>query len=505
MLWRGVPPTEKASSLFRWGVRRANTLTLLATALFLPPLTACSLLPSATPDQPEAFGTSASPDEDVHAVASEWWQELDDPVLSRVLGAALESNFDLQEGIARVDQARAQARVASSVRLPAIRPSVGQDDTTAPANTGLGAQLDEFGLGPDTFEQFGFEAPERIDLATYSIAAGFSYTVDVWGRDGKAAGAAGARSEAAEWDLQAVRMGVLTETAATYLEVVDLRHQVRLAGEASALLQEWEEHAKSQYVGGLADAHSFYSVQQAARNAKSELPRMEARLADAEARLWILVGDYRADLAGLLPETLAPQPSQSPVPREVAADVLMQRPDVRAAEERVLAARLTVGTRKAELLPALSLSGSIGLTSAESGTWFEPDQWFRNLTANVLSPVLQRGRLLGNVEVAEAELNAAVAGYGRSVLTATHEVESALAGLAASHERLELLASHHEAARAEASLRQRRYTSGLDGYAATLHATRLALTAESNHAGGIRDAALARLALHHAVGGAWTE
>ena len=102
-----------------------------------------------------------------------------------------------------------------------------------------------------------------------------------------------------------------------------------------------------------------------------------------------------------------------------------------------------------------------------------------------------------------AELNAAVAGYGRSVLTATQEVESALARLAASHDRLELLASHQEAAQAEASLRQRRYTSGLDDYAATLHASRLALTAESNHAGALRDAALARLALHHAVGGAW--
>lgn len=452
-----------------------------------------------------ASDSAALPSADSSGEATAWWQGFDDPVLSQVLGAALESNFDLQEGIARVDQARAQARVASSARLPAIRPKVGQDDTTAPANTGLGAQLDEFGLGADTFEQFGFEAPERIDLATYSIAAGFSYTFDVWGQGGKAAGAAGARSEAAEWDLHAVRMGVLTETAATYLEVVDLRHQVRLAGEASALLQEWEEHARSQYVSGLADAHRFYSVQQAVRNAKGELPRLEARLADAEARLWILVGDYRADLAALLPETLALKPWQSPVPSEVAADVLMQRPDVRAAEERVLAARLTVGTRQAELLPALSLSGSIGLTSAESGTWFEPDQWFRNLTANVLSPVLQRGRLLGNVEVAEAELNAAVAGYGRSVLAATHEVESALAGLAASHDRLALLASHREAARADASLRQRRYTSGLDDYVATLHASRLALTAESNHASGIRDAALARLALHHAVGGTWTD
>ena len=449
--------------------------------------------------------STASPPAHPSAEATAWWQEFDDPVLSQVLGAALESNFDIQEGIARVDQARAQARVASSARLPAVRPFVGQDDVRAPANTGLGAQLDEFGLGPDTFEQLGFRAPERIDLATYSVAAGFSYTVDVWGQGRQAAGAAGARSEAAKWDLQAVHMGVLTETAATYLEAVDLRHQVHLATQASTLLQEWERHAKSQYVSGLADAHSFYSVQQAARNAESELPRMEARLADAEARLWILVGDYRADLAAILPEALPAAQWQSQVPSEVAADVLVQRPDVRGAQERVTAARLTVGARKAELLPALSLSGSIGLTSAESGTWFEPDQWFRNLTANVLSPVLQRGRLLGNVDVAEAELAAAVAGYGRSVLTATHEVESALAGLRASYDRLELLASHKEAVRAEALLRQRRYAAGLDDYVATLHASRLALTAESNHASGLREAALARLALHHAVGGAFPD
>ena len=116
--------------------------------------------------------STASPPAHPSAEATAWWQEFDDPVLSQVLGAALESNFDIQEGIARVDQARAQARVASSARLPAVRPFVGQDDVRAPANTGLGAQLDEFGLGPDTFEQLGFRAPERIDLAMYSVAAG---------------------------------------------------------------------------------------------------------------------------------------------------------------------------------------------------------------------------------------------------------------------------------------------------------------------------------------------
>ena len=491
------PPSNKGRTLGRW---RATGFGLLVAPLFA----ACSLLPGAEPEQGVALDASRANSDDAAHSSGEWWREFDDPVLDRIIAATLESSFDLDQAVARVEQARARLRVAKGIQLPAIQPTIGQDDVRMPTNAGLGAQLDAAGLDQGALEELGFLTPDRMDLETYSVGAQFSYEVDFWGRDRKTALAAEADSLAADWEFETARIGVLAQTVATYLEVVDLRHQRRLATKSAELAEEWEWLAAERYAGGLVPAQAFHEVQRQAHEAKAQLPGVEAQLADAEARLWILVGGEREDLAALLPDALAPSWREAPRPTRLPADLLAQRPDVKAAGQRAEAARHAVGARKAELLPALSLSGSIGLTSAESQTWFEPDQWFRNLTANVLSPVLQRGRLLGNVEIAEAELNAAVAAYGRSVLTATHEVESALAGLAASHHRLELLASHNEAASAEATLRQRRYASGLDDYGTTLHASRLALTAESIRASGIRDVGLARLALHRAVGGAWT-
>lgn len=491
------PPAEKAPPSRGRG--------WLAALLLVPLFAACSFLPGTAAKQvaaPEA-ARSEKASRDAPTEPTEWWREFGDPALDQIIAATLGSNFDLDEAVARVAQARARLRVAKGIQLPAIQPTIGRDDARSPTNAGLGAQLDAVGLDQDAFQAFGFQPRERIDLATYSVGAQFAYEVDFWGRDRKATLAAEAESLAANWDLETARIGILAQTVATYLEVVDLRRQRALAARSAELAEEWEWFTAERYAAGLVPSAALHNVQRQAHEAKAQLPGVEAQLADAEARLWILVGGERDDLAALLPDALAPSWWQAPVPTHLPVDLLAQRPDVQAAQQRAEAARHAVRAREAELLPALSLSGSIGLASAESGTWFEPDQWFRNLTANVLSPVLQRGRLLGNVEVAEAERNAAVAAYGRSVLTAAHEAESALAGLAASHDRLELLASHNEAARAEASLRQRRYASGLDDYGAALRASRLALTAESSHASGIREAALARLALHRAVGGAW--
>jgi len=469
-------------------------------------LTSCSLAPN--PQVPEqiaeledALAETAQPA--IHEQV-EWWKAFDDSALNQLAETALGSNFDLEEAIARVDQARARARIARAVRLPAMQAAVGPSEIRMPTSAGLGAQLDQLGLGRDVFDAFGFVLPDRLDLTTYTVGAEFAYEADFWLRDRNAARAAGAETQAVESDLHAARIGVLADTIGTYFEVVDLRHQRRLAGEIVRHLKEWKWLMETRYDGGLVDAEDVYAAQRRLGDAEAELPRLDALLANAEARLWVLVGGHREELEEMLPDILSTAASLASGSAQIPADLLDQRPDVRAARQRVEAARFALGARRAELLPSLSLSGSIGLQSSESADWFDPDQWFRNLSANLLAPVLQRGRLRGNVEVAEARLNEAVATFGRSVLTAVHEVESAIAGLDASRRRLEILASLEEAAEAEANLRHERYASGLDDYAVFLAASQMMLGAQSARAAGERELGYARLALHRAVGGGWT-
>ena len=119
--------------------------------------------------------------------------------------------------------------------------------------------------------------------------------------------------------------------------------------------------AEFRYNRGLTDARALYTARQNRRNAQARLPQIQALLADARGRLWVLVGGYRVDLASTLPDSLTAFAVRDPVPVGIPADLLGQRPDVSGARKRMEAARYTVGARRADMLPSLSLYGSIGL------------------------------------------------------------------------------------------------------------------------------------------------
>ena len=168
------------------------------------------------------------------------------------------------------------------------------------------------------------------------------------------------------------------------------------------------------------------------------------------------------------------------------------------------AARYAIGARRAERLPSLSFSGTIGLQSADVDGLFNVDQWFRNLVGNLTAPIFSGGRIRANIALAEESFNQAAATYGRAVVTAVHEVEAALATLANEGRRHEFLQSQREEAAASVALQSRRYDSGVGGYTDYLDALRALLNVESTLAGSRRDLALARLAVHRALGGEWT-
>ena len=469
---------------------------------------ACSLAPNrnlpvleSVPEVPGAY--SASADSSAYQPLA-WWKTFEDPVLDQVIEEVLSSNFDLAAAVARVQQARSRAGIARASIFPLLQPSVGVNDFEGPTNAGIGAQLEEVGLDPEALGAAGFSIPDRLGLTTYTLSVEFAYELDFWGRNRNDARAAGAELVATEADYLSARMGVVAETVRTYLEIVNLRRQQRLADEIVAVLVELDSLAESRYRRGLIDLGGLRAARRSLREAQAELPQIEALRADAEGRLWILMGGFRADLAHTLSDSTGPSPVLDPVPAGIPADLMAQRPDVLAAMQRVESARYSVGARRAELLPRLSLQGAIGLQSTDSSEWFDPDQWFRNLTMNLLGPVFQGSRLQSNIALAEARLNEAAAAYGRSVVTAVNEVESALLGLEASRRRHALLESLSNETRAESALQEQRYVSGVGAYEAFLAAEQTRLAAQSILAAAVRDLGYARLSLHRALGGTWT-
>ena len=483
-------------------VIRTIPLLLLVGCLFV----ACSLapkpsLPEPVAELPEGFTGSlvTGPHEPL-----EWWRAFSDPALNTIVDAVLASNLDLAEAVARVQQARAMARIARAEIFPVVRAGGDANDMSTPTNASVGAQLQELGLDAGQGESALFTLPDRLDLTTYSLGMDFSYELDLWGRARNDARAAGVEYLASESDFHAVRIGILADTITAYLEIAELRRRIALAREAVNVLLEREKLTSTRYDRGLSGSFDLYRVRKDLRKTQAWLPRLENRLAGAEGRLAVLLGGYRADLEAILPDSLSPSPVAGPVPAGIPADLLVQRPDVRAAGQRLEAARHDIGARRAELLPAFSFSGTIGVQSAQSDAPFDVDQWFRNLAANLTAPIFQGGRLKNNVALAQVRFNQVAAAYGRTVVTAVNEVEAALAGLENEGLRHALLASRLEDAEASEDLRSQRYASGVGGYTDYLDALRTRLDVESDLAGAGRDLALARLAVHRALGGAWT-
>jgi len=489
----------------------------LATACATATAAACSLAPdppvvAPVEDIPAAFAGAAdpsgrppaSPDPAALQDGLRWWDAFQDPALEAVVDSVLASNFDLAEGVARVRQARAQARIAKAPLLPSVGLSLGAADQNTPANAGLGAQFRQLGLGGSQ-DSAGSGAPlfDRLAFTTYSASLDFSYELDFWGRARSDARAAAGEYLATESDFLAARIGVVSEAISTYFEIVDLRERVALAREVASVSAERAGLAETRYGRGLVSSFRLYQVRQDLLETQAAVPALETALATAEGRLATLWGGYARDAATVLPDSLAPALPRGAPPPGAPAALLLQRPDVRAAGQRLEAARHRVGARRASLLPSLSLSGSVGYQSAEAGDLFDGRQWFRNLLANLAAPLFMGGRLRGALTVAEAQLDQAVAAFGRAVVTAVHEVEAALARFRNDERRRAFLEAQLVEARTSAELQARRYAGGVAGYADYLDAQRNLLNVRSVLSTARRDVALARLAVHRALGGAW--
>lgn len=492
---------QKSVQYFLWN----RWFQFVSLSLLVCFSTSCSLEPSrldADLGLPGQFSTSS-----LHEKydPSEWWKSFKDPVLNRVVNEVLKTNPRLDEAVARVELVRARAAQVSSYRHIRSQPFVNITDTDVPTNASIGKQLEEFGLKADILEGFGIGAPDRLPLVTYTLGSEFAYEADFWNRARLDVMAAEAETLSAVADYQVARIGIIAETIQTYLDIAYLRRQRELLQADVKMLKEREVLTRSRYGAGLKEARDVYTVRLLKWQTESAIPILDGQLADMEGRLWILLGRYRSDIDELLPHVQLPQDAIKLTPTGVPADLITQRPDVAATKNRMEAANFALGARKAELFPALSLTGTIGLRSADSNDWLDPSQWFKNLSANLIGPALHGHRLNTNVALAEAQLRLAIATYKRSVVTAVNEVETVLAKLESSKQRHALLGASVEEATSEVQSKEKRYGAGLAIYEELLAARESLNSIQAEYLESNRELASMQLALHRALGGKWAQ
>lgn len=447
-----------------------------------------------------------------------WWRSYEDPVLDRLVDSTLAANLDLAEAMGRVEESRALLGISTADLFPTITGTADAARQDNPVNAGFGAIIGAIlgGAAPgDTTEaadpppEGGAEEPDtpsRSVVESYEAGLGLSYEVDFWGRARDDRKAAGSELRASASDYQVVQIGVLSETITAYLDLRDVQNRLRITQEVLDVLTEREALSVRRYDRGLITSFELYSVRQDRQAVQASIPQLRSQIGEARRRLALVTGRHINQLEPLLPEQEGgqrPAVLSDPVPPGIPADLLWQRPDVRASAARLEAARLRVGARRAELLPRVTLSGSLGLQSSTAGGLFDISQWFSNLAAGLTQPLFQGGRLRANLDAAEARYAQQLAVHGRTVLTAVGEVETALQRHREELARYRTLTDQVEQAQASVSLQTERYRSGVGAYADFLDAVRTLLGTETTLSGSARDVAVARLAIHRALGGSW--
>ncbi len=358
------------------------------------------------------------------------------PVLEALVDTALAANLDLREAVARVEEVRQRHRIARANLYPSLGLSADGTYQDAPTNTGFAGAIGGGGEQPPGPPSL---FPDRFQYDTWTAALGFSYEIDFWGKFRNETKAAISDFLASEGDYQTARLAVISATVSTYAEIVELRRQVELTTLSVDLLRERSELTNERYYSGLVTTFELYTIQSLYRNTEATLPVLESAYEEAKGRLAILLGRYAGTIDGLIGEDEAPAIVLDPVPADLTAALLEQRPDVWSAWQRMEAARYRIGSRKAQLYPQIRLDATVGLQAGSFADLFRVDQYFFNLVGGLLQPIFQGGRLRANVGVAEAQFQAQAANYVRTVLTAFKEVQVSLVNLDKQAERYESL------------------------------------------------------------------
>ncbi len=433
-------------------------------------LSACSLAPNyQRPPLNLPMGWSDVPGVavDSQQSATPFWQELGSEDLNQVMKIALAQNLDLEAALHRVEQARAQAKVAGSALYPSVQAG---------------------GSASRTYQ----------DPQNTKAAQGFgsiSYEIDLWGKNRNQTAAAKYRAEGSEYDRDALRLVIAADTAAFYTQALSLNERIRIAENNWKNAEEVLRIIEARYGAGSVSGLEVSQQRVAVNNFRATLTALTQQRSTALNALAILLGQAPQNLSapqGDLARLKVPAVSLTP-----PASLLTARPDIQSGETALRAANADIGTARALFFPSLTLGADAGIAAG----FGHPAASAVSLAANVLAPIFTGGKLTGNLEGVTARQKELAAQYRKTVLTAFQEVEDALAALKSNNEQAVLSLESVRESQNAYDIAKARFDAGAIDYLTLLETQRSLYQAQDNQV-SIRQGQLdAFLQLRKALGG----
>ena len=430
--------------------RPRSRLPLAVVALTL--LTACHFAPKHTlPPLPTPVAYDPALDSaragGVRAIDIGWRDFFRDPRLDTLIAASLKNNRDLRIAVARIDQARGFYRIQGSDRLPTGVASAGF------LRTGTG----EPGVA-------------AVDRATVNLQV-TSFELDFWGRVRDLTEAAKSDYLATVQAQRAFRLSLIQDVAATYLASIEAAEQIRLADTTVKSRREGVRIVQVRQRAGLTSALDVRQAESLLAQAEAAVAATQLARVQINNQLAVLVG---GPVAGPLPEPLplAEQTSPAILSAGVPSELMLWRPDVLAAEERLRSAEANIGAARAAFFPSISLTGAFGFASAALSSLFGAEGMLWSWGGQAQTPFFNRGRLKGNSQIAHAEADIAIADYDRTIQVAFREVTDALAARRFLAEQVAAQERATIAQRQIAQLARTRYIEGVASFLEVLDAER---------------------------------
>jgi multidrug efflux system outer membrane protein len=424
-------------------------------------------------------GAPAVPSNEAASLADlRWWDVMQDGTLQGLINEALQNGYDIRRAAWRVEEARAEAGIAKSEFFPEIQGG-------AAWNRG---RVSEF-VSP---------VPGTLELTSANV--GFSWEVDLWGRIRRLNEAALARYLATEEARRGVLLSLVSDVATSYFELRSLDTELEIAERTQRSFKETHDLFSSRYDAGLASALETASAAAPLASTQAIIPDLQRRITAQENHIALLLGHEPEAIPrgkALDEQTLPPA-----IPAGLPSELLKRRPDLRQAEQELIAANADVGVTVANYFPTLSLTGVFGGVAPQVSDLFKAGkQW--SIGGGLLTPLFQGRRLKNQNRAAVARFEQAKVEYERSVTNAFSEVSTALTA----YERLahveEQQAQAVDSYREAVDLANSRYRSGLADYLDVLQAQRQLFPAENTLA-QVRFERLSVLVdLYRALGGGW--
>lgn len=413
-----------------------------------------------------------------------FWARFDDPQLVALLARARESNRELAAAAARVRAARARAGFARSELAPEV-------DATG-----------SYAVERPTLDP-AFGPPSRGRASHDRFRAGFdaSWELDLFGGLARAAEAAAHDANATEELRLDLLVSVQAEVARSYFELRGAQHEIAILADVLAVRRALAQLTETRARGGLATSIEIARSRAAEEETEAALAATRARAETSLQRIATLVAE---DAAVLAPRLVAPSelPSAPPAPPlGVPAELLLHRPDLRAAAEAFAAATARIGVARADLYPRFSLTGFLIGDAGDAGSLLDPDRRAGALGPGFSWHLLDAGRVRRRIAEEEARRDQSAAQYAQAVLVAVEEVESALARARRAAEQVEHLARGTALARDASDAARERFASGLEDFLAVLDADDARQRVELAWNAGRTDLAVEQVALWKALGG----